>query len=95
MLPVGGLGLNLTAADTVVFMEHDWNPMRDLQVTYFHQLTASTFTHAELKEFGPSHGRLDILLCALLVCSTLEVYTLPLGGSFSVNSEVSSHPPRF
>ena len=28
---VGGLGLNLTAADTVVFMEHDWNPMADLQ----------------------------------------------------------------
>jgi SNF2 family DNA or RNA helicase len=22
----GGLGLNLTAADTVVFLEHDWNP---------------------------------------------------------------------
>lgn len=29
---VGGLGLNLTGADTVVFFEHDWNPMRDLQV---------------------------------------------------------------
>ena len=29
---VGGLGLNLTAADTVVLLEHDWNPMRDLQV---------------------------------------------------------------
>ncbi|KDD73604.1 hypothetical protein H632_c2014p0, partial [Helicosporidium sp. ATCC 50920] len=28
---VGGLGLNLTSADTVVFLEHDWNPMRDLQ----------------------------------------------------------------
>lgn len=28
---VGGLGLNLTSADTLVFMEHDWNPMRDLQ----------------------------------------------------------------
>lgn len=28
---VGGLGLNLTGADTVIFMEHDWNPMRDLQ----------------------------------------------------------------
>ena len=28
---VGGLGLNLTGADTVVFLEHDWNPMRDLQ----------------------------------------------------------------
>ncbi|XP_057836707.2 TATA-binding protein-associated factor BTAF1 isoform X2 [Cryptomeria japonica] len=28
---VGGLGLNLTSADTVVFVEHDWNPMRDHQ----------------------------------------------------------------
>ncbi|CAF2111682.1 unnamed protein product [Brassica napus] len=28
---VGGLGLNLTSADTIVFMEHDWNPMRDHQ----------------------------------------------------------------
>lgn len=28
---VGGLGLNLTAADVVVFLEHDWNPMKDHQ----------------------------------------------------------------
>ena len=28
---VGGLGLNLTGADTVVFLDHDWNPMKDLQ----------------------------------------------------------------
>jgi len=28
---VGGLGLNLNTADIVVFMEHDWNPMKDLQ----------------------------------------------------------------
>jgi len=28
---VGGLGLNLTSADVVVFLEHDWNPMKDLQ----------------------------------------------------------------
>lgn len=28
---VGGLGLNLTSADTLIFMEHDWNPMKDLQ----------------------------------------------------------------
>ncbi|PKI84186.1 Mot1p [Malassezia vespertilionis] len=28
---VGGLGLTLTGADTVIFVEHDWNPMRDLQ----------------------------------------------------------------
>jgi TATA-binding protein-associated factor len=25
---VGGLGLNLTGADTVIFVEHDWNPMK-------------------------------------------------------------------
>ena len=28
---VGGLGLNLTGADTVIFVEHDWNPQRDMQ----------------------------------------------------------------
>ncbi|UMM18227.1 hypothetical protein L5515_014390 [Caenorhabditis briggsae] len=28
---VGGVGLNLTGADTVIFMDHDWNPMKDLQ----------------------------------------------------------------
>ena len=28
---VGGLGLTLTGADTVIFVEHDWNPKNDLQ----------------------------------------------------------------
>ncbi len=28
---IGGLGLTLTGADTVIFFEHDWNPMKDLQ----------------------------------------------------------------
>ncbi|PRP74806.1 putative TBP associated factor (Mot1) [Planoprotostelium fungivorum] len=28
---VGGLGLNLTGADVVIFVEHDWNPMKDMQ----------------------------------------------------------------
>ena len=28
---VGGQGLNLTGADTVIFLEHDWNPMVDVQ----------------------------------------------------------------
>lgn len=35
---VGGLGLNLTGADTVIFVEHDWNPMKDLQVKIVHPL---------------------------------------------------------
>lgn len=30
---VGHLGLNLHAASMVVFLEHDWNPQVDLQVT--------------------------------------------------------------
>lgn len=29
---VGHLGLNLSAASMVVFLEHDWNPQVDLQV---------------------------------------------------------------
>jgi TATA-binding protein-associated factor len=28
---IGGLGLNLTGADAVIFIEHDWNPQKDLQ----------------------------------------------------------------
>lgn len=28
---VGGLGLTLTGADVVIFLEHDWNPQKDLQ----------------------------------------------------------------
>lgn len=28
---VGGLGLTLTGANLVIFLEHDWNPMKDLQ----------------------------------------------------------------
>lgn len=27
----GGLGINLTAADTVIFYENDWNPTLDQQ----------------------------------------------------------------
>jgi ATP-dependent DNA helicase len=28
----GGLGINLTAADTVIIYDSDWNPHQDLQV---------------------------------------------------------------
>ena len=28
---VGGLGLNLSGAAAAIFLEHDWNPMADLQ----------------------------------------------------------------
>ena len=29
---VGGLGLKLTGANTVIFVEHDWNPTKDIQI---------------------------------------------------------------
>lgn len=45
---VGGLGLNLTAADTVIFMEHDWNPMKDLQVKNKTCTVQLTFEQAKL-----------------------------------------------
>jgi SNF2 family DNA or RNA helicase len=31
----GGVGLNLTAADTVIFFDSDWNPQMDLQVGFY------------------------------------------------------------
>jgi chromodomain-helicase-DNA-binding protein 7 len=35
----GGLGINLTAADTVIIYDSDWNPQNDLQVKSKRQLS--------------------------------------------------------
>lgn len=39
----GGVGLNLTGADTVIFYDTDWNPAMDKQAMdrYAHQHTSS------------------------------------------------------
>lgn len=33
ILTVGGLGINLQMADTVILFDSDWNPQNDLQVS--------------------------------------------------------------
>ena len=34
----GGIGVNLTGADTVIFYDSDWNPTMDAQVRYQYDL---------------------------------------------------------
>ena len=38
----GGLGINLTAADTVIFYDSDWNPTVDQQVILLKTVLQST-----------------------------------------------------
>ena len=64
---VGGLGLNLTGADTVIFVEHDWNPQKDIQamdrahrigqkkvVNVYRIVTRGTLEEKILKYVSPS-----------------------------------------
>ena len=39
----GGLGINLTAADTVIFYDSDWNPTVDQQVNLNLQIFSKEF----------------------------------------------------
>merc|ERR1719273_2800538 len=74
---VGGLGLNLTGADTVIFIEHDWNPMKDLQamdrahrigqkkvVNVYRLITRNTLEEKimSLQQFKIHTARHDLLL---------------------------------
>jgi TATA-binding protein-associated factor len=65
-----GLGLNLTAADTVIFLEHDWNPYVDMQamdrahrigqrmpVTVYRLIAESTI---EARILGLQHHKLTL-----------------------------------
>jgi TATA-binding protein-associated factor len=83
---VGGLGLNLTGADTVIFVEHDWNPQKDIQamdrahrigqkkvVNVYRLITRGTLEEKILKyaDSHPSHSPLTPLQIAHLLLSPL------------------------
>ena len=71
---VGGLGLNLTGADTVIFVEHDWNPQKDIQamdrahrigqkkvVNVYRLITRGTLEEKILKYAFPPHSPSPLL----------------------------------
>ncbi|XXG69266.1 hypothetical protein AAC387_Pa06g2181 [Persea americana] len=60
---VGGPGLNLTSADTLVFMEHDWNPTRD---------------HQAMDEAHRLGQRKVVNVHRLIICGTLEEKVMSL-----------------
>lgn len=56
----GGLGINLTAADTVIFYESDWNPTLDLQAMDRAHRLGQTKEVSKSAKFSFSHS-LEIL----------------------------------
>lgn len=64
----GGVGMNLTGADTVIFYDSDWNPAMDAQVhsrpfslDSAHVLQASDYSHV-------THSKLQQYQGCLLPC---------------------------
>ena len=76
---VGGLGLNLTGADTVIFVEHDWNPMKDLQVSKFYREVVSVSFHYTntWQDYYENISMISYPICLASVClSICSVVTL-------------------
>lgn len=102
---VGGLGLNLTGADTVIFVEHDWNPMKDLQaMDRAHRLGQKKVVNVyrlimrgtlEEKIMGCVPGPLDSLiplLADLAVSHSLQRFKLNIASTIvsQQNSDLAS-----
>jgi DNA helicase INO80 len=69
----GGLGINLTSADTVIFYDNDWNPTVDAQamdrvhrIGQTRQVPSPSNSH-----FGPCYA-----LMPFLCCGQVTVYKL-------------------
>lgn len=64
----GGLGINLTAADTCIIFDSDWNPQNDLQVTI--RMIAVCLSHPEPKNVMAGSGlAIECLPCSMLMVS--------------------------
>lgn len=88
---VGGLGLTLTGADTVIFVEHDWNPMKDLQamdrahrlgqkkvVNVYRLITKGTL---EEKIMGLVFITLEMLCSLIITLQSLQRFKLNIANS--------------
>lgn len=72
----GGLGINLTAADTCIIFDSDWNPQNDLQVpqdathavSCWHGLL-NALTRQAILGFGSLHR---IISCLIYACGLKE-----------------------
>lgn len=47
----GGLGINLTAADTCIIFDSDWNPQNDLQVGHTHTHTEQSMQYSAVNMY--------------------------------------------
>lgn len=61
-------GLNLTTANVVVFLEHDWNPMKDMQVCYLSLCVANTAAWVHVACCHAFHGRRYVDMWLQEVC---------------------------
>lgn len=59
----GGLGINLTAADTCIIFDSDWNPQNDLQVIHFLANKGGNFFLNPCYFFDDPHLYTDRLTC--------------------------------
>lgn len=86
---VGGLGLTLTGADTVIFVEHDWNPMKDLQaMDRAHRIGQKKvvnvyrlITKGTLEEKIMGYANISCIDVPNLSCSSLQRFKLNIANS--------------
>jgi TATA-binding protein-associated factor len=77
---IGGLGLTLTGADTVIFMDHDWNPMKDAQaMDRAHRIGQKKVVNVyRLITRGTLEEKIMRYVFALtIVCTALTVFPTP------------------